>query len=83
MSHRSSPRPVLILCIGALAILALAAGPALADPGPSSPRRPVSFAYDWGGNSDVVTLYKVPKGHRLVLTDVTGYWWDEAARSGS
>jgi len=45
-----------------------------ADP---PPRQIVSFAYDWGGSSDVVTLYKVPKGHRLILTDVAGYWWDE------
>jgi len=76
MSFRSSPRPKLGVMIGILATFALVAvaGPAEADP---ALRRSLSFAYDWGGSSDVVTLYKVPKGHRLVLTDISGYWWDE------
>jgi len=52
------------------------AGAASAEAG-SPTRNLVSFAYDWGGSSDVITLYRVPEGHRLVLTDVSGYWWDE------
>ncbi|MBM4372843.1 MAG: hypothetical protein FJ098_14415 [Deltaproteobacteria bacterium] len=64
--------------VSALMILAAAAVPGGASAGePSAPRRVVSFAHDWGGSSDVATLYRVPKGHRLVLTDISGYWWDE------
>ena len=59
--------------LGILATFALAS-PVAADP---PVRQLVSFAYDWGGSSDVVSIYKIPKGHRLVLTDVAGYWWDE------
>ena len=75
MSLRTRPRPRGVVVLGVLAALVVVAGaPALAG-APS--RRPVSFAYDWGGSSDVISLYKVPKGHRLVLTDISGYWWDE------
>jgi hypothetical protein len=46
----------------------------------SEPARvPMSFAYDWGGSSEVATLYTVPKGHRLVITDCQGFWWYEGA----
>ena len=72
-------RATAVISITVFGILATAAGAAGAAPAAAAEaaRHPVSFAYDWGGSSDVVTLYRVPKGHRLVLTDISGYWWDE------
>lgn len=35
----------------------------------------VSYAYDWGASTDMVTLLSVPKGYWFVATDVCGYWW--------
>ena len=69
----SRPNAVTIVAVFTAMVLAAAAPAEAAAPA----RTPVSFAYDWGGSSDVITLYKVPMGHRLVLTDVSGYWWDE------
>jgi hypothetical protein len=77
MRLQTSPRPRMAIVAGIFVILALVGAPAPVVAGDPPARQVVSFAYDWGGNSDVITLYKVPKGHRLVLTDVTGYWWDE------
>ena len=69
-------RATAVVFITVFGILAAVTRPAPAAAAEAA-RNPVSFAYDWGGSSDVVTLYRVPKGHRLVLTDITGYWWDE------
>jgi len=33
------------------------------------------MTYDWGRSSEAATIYTVPKGYRLVLTDISGYWW--------
>ncbi len=77
MSHQICTWRRLAVIIGLLAGLVLVAAPTPAVAGDPPARQTMSFAYDWGGNSDVITLYKVPKGHRLVLTDVSGYWWDE------
>ncbi|MFH1531123.1 MAG: hypothetical protein ABIK09_10385 [Pseudomonadota bacterium] len=76
MSFLTSPRSIVVVIIGIVATLALVAIAAPVEAAPPH-RRPVSFAYDWGGSSDVATIYKVPKGHRLVLSDISGYWWDE------
>ena len=75
MSLRTSPRNPAIVVVGILVTLVFASAvPASAAP---PVRSHLSFAYDWGGSSDVITLYKVPAGHRLVITDISGYWWDE------
>ncbi len=58
MMLRTNRWHFVIAVIGTLATLTIAL-PAEADP---PTRRAVSLAYDWGGSSDVISLYKVPKG---------------------
>ena len=38
-------------------------------------RRTVSFSYDWDSSNGTATVYAVPQGYHLLVTDVCAYWW--------
>jgi len=38
-------------------------------------RRTVSFSYDWDTSNATATVYAVPQGYQLLVTDVCAYWW--------
>ena len=54
------------------------AGPAAADDAEHS-RRVTSMSYDWDASNTTVTLFTVPEGQRLVVTDVCSFWWGNGA----
>jgi len=50
------------------------AGPAAAEDVERG-RRLTSMSYDWDASNATVTLFSVPEGQRLVVTDVCSFWW--------
>lgn len=42
-------------------------------------RQLTSLSYDWDASNTTVTLFSVPEGQRLVVTDVCSFWWGNGA----
>ncbi len=54
------------------------AAPAAADDAEHS-RQLTTLSYDWDSSNTTVTLFSVPEGQRLVVTDVCSFWWGNGA----
>ncbi|GEM_PF-5090085 len=68
-----------IIIPAALMALLIMPGPLLADSreDPGKHAGIISFCRDFESSTDMSTLFTVPEGHYLVVTDVVAYWWGE------
>jgi hypothetical protein len=57
-----------------VAALSVGSDPAGAD-STQRVRKSVSFSYDWDSSNATSTIYIVPQGYELLVTDVCAYWW--------
>lgn len=64
-----------LLLAGAVAWLALDGVGRATARSSSRAHKTISFSYDWDTSNSTATLYTVPAGMSLVVTDVCAYWW--------